>query len=153
MENLFKHKTEIKVQFEDIDAFKVVNNCKYFNFFERARIDYIRTAGTVNNGEDSIENYECAVVENYCSYKKPAVFDDDLTILIRMSFVKRTSLQFQYIIKRYRDNAVIATGYSNLVWVSLKEKKTKVFPPALKKAVIDFEADSLGTMTGMPDLR
>ena len=150
MRDLFKFETKIRVAFEDVDLFSVVNNAKYFSYFERGRIEYLRCIGFVGEGESSLKNFESVVAENFCSYKKSAVFDDLLTIHIRISFMKRSSMQFQYYISRETDDAILTTGYTNLVWFDTKEKKAIPIRKDMRETVTEFEGDNLGKNPGNP---
>lgn len=148
----FKFKTEIVVRFEDIDLFGVVNNAKYFNYFERSRIEYLRNLGFVGGGPESVKNFESVVVENYCSYKKPAKFDDILQIHVRISFMKRSSLQFQYYITKNNNTDILSTGFTTLVWYNSVSFKPKPIPDSIKTQISDFEGESLGKMIGNPEM-
>ncbi|MFC1557482.1 acyl-CoA thioesterase [candidate division KSB1 bacterium] len=152
MHPYFKMKTVIRVPFEDIDAFNVVHNAKYFCYFERGRVEYLRHLGFMDDGDESLKNLEVAIVEHYCSYRKPARFDDDLSIHLRISYLKNSSFQFQYLITRDEESSLLTLGYSNLVFFNSVTLKPKTLNPELRDAVTQFEGDHLGQMTGIPEL-
>jgi acyl-CoA thioester hydrolase len=138
------------VRFEDVDSFKVVHNSKYFCFFERGRLEYLRNLGFVNDGENSIKNFEVAIVENFCAYHKPALFDDLMKIHLRVPFIKNTSLQYQYLITKGKDRTLLTSGYSNLVYFDREAMKPKRIPNEIKLAIQRHEGANLGQMTGKP---
>ncbi len=153
MSQLFKLKTDLRVFFEDVDAYQVVHNAKFFCFFERGRLEYLRHLGFVDEGPDCLRNLEVVIAENYCSYKKPAILDDILTVCLRISFMKRSSFQFQYIIIRKNSKELIACGYTTLVCVDRKTLKPTGIKPGVKNAVEKFEGDDLGKNTGIPEIK
>ncbi len=87
MNSLFQYKTTHRIEFDDLDAFKVVHNSTYFRFFERGRIEYLRHVGFIPDKEQESKNIKVVVVENYCSYRKPAQFDDVIAINMRANFI------------------------------------------------------------------
>ncbi|MFC1492900.1 acyl-CoA thioesterase [candidate division KSB1 bacterium] len=149
MIELFKFRIEMRIPFEDVDLFRLLHNAKYFSYFEKCRFEYLRNLGLIY-GEESLPNVECAVVEHFCSYKKPARYDDVIEFLVRVSYIRRSSLQFQYILRRKGDEQVLTTGYTNLVWVNFETGKPKTIPPHIKDPVVEFEGDNLNKMPGNP---
>lgn len=150
---LFRFKTVMRVSFDDLDAYKVVHNSRYFCYFERGRIEYLRNLGCITAGEEGLKKIDVAVVENYCSYRNPAFFDDLLEIKLRISFIKNTSFQFQYIFERQIDSTLIACGYTNMVRVSFPQVKPIKLTKEFIEAVNKFEGNNLGKMTGIPEVK
>lgn len=142
-----------RVAFDDLDPYNVVNNSRYFTFFERGRIDYLREIGLISGSAGDLDKIDVAVVENFCSYRSPAFFDNVLEISIRISYIKRTSLQFQYIINRREDKKLIALGYTNMVRLHFPDFKPRSFSNDFKEAVRKYEKDNLGKMIGIPDIK
>lgn len=151
MHPFFKVNMEIRVAFEDVDSFNVVHNAKYFCFFERGRLEYLRHLGFVNDGPASLNNFEVVIVEHGCLYKQPAVFDDLLTLHLRVSFMKRSSFQFQYALERKRDSTVLTLGYTNIVYIDRKTLKPKPVKEDVRAAVEAFEGGHLMQNPGMPE--
>jgi acyl-CoA thioester hydrolase len=152
MHQLFRFKTDIQVTFDDLDAYKVVHNSKYLIYFERGRTAYLQYLRLIPPGEEGLAKIDSVVIENYCSYLKPALFDDVITIYVRISYLKKSSLQFQYILTKNNDTAVIALGYTTLVRVLFSKFKPISFEVAFRHTIISFEGDNLGKMIGIPKL-
>lgn len=150
---MFRFESIQRVTFDDLDPYNVVNNSRYFTYFERGRVDYLREIGLISGSAGDLEKIDVAVVENYCSYRSPAYFDNVLNVYLRISYIKRTSLQFQYIINRNEDKKLIALGYTNLVRVHFPELKPRSFDNDFKEKVRNYEKGNLGKMTGIPDVK
>ena len=43
----FTHKTTVKVRFHEVDMLGVCNNAVYINYFEQARLQYVKDLGLV----------------------------------------------------------------------------------------------------------
>ncbi len=143
MNELFRFHTMVRVALEDLDAFEVVNNSNYFKYFERCRIAYFKNLGYLGEGSNSLSNIESTVTDNFCAYNNPAVFNDELIILIRVSYIKKVRLQFQYVLEK-EDSSVIALGYTNLAWIDINSLKPKAIPSQLIDSIKNFEGDNLG---------
>jgi len=150
MNPLFKFKTNIRAAFEDVDAFGLVHNAKYFYYFERGRVEYLRHVVFNEAGKQDIIHFEVAVVEHFCSYRKPAHFDDLLTLFLRISYMKNSSFQFQYTNKQKNNDKIIAVGYTNMVYFDSNLLKPKRIESRIREAVFRFEGDHLGQMIGIP---
>jgi len=146
---LFRFKMSLRVSFDDLDAYKVVHNSKYFVYFERARTAYLQNLGLIQDGEKGLDDIDSAVIENYCSYRKPVLFDDIITIYLRVSYLKKSSLQFQYIVTKNNDSVTAALGYTTIVRVLFAQFKPIPFDKRFRDAITAFEGDNLGKMTGI----
>jgi len=48
----FKHVYKVKVQFHEVDLLGVCNNAVYLNFFETARLEYMKEIGQYRKMEE-----------------------------------------------------------------------------------------------------
>src|SRR4029078_11191890 len=72
----------IRVRFADTDAQGVAHNSTYLVWFEVARVEYLREfAGGYQALRD--RGVEALVLESFCRYRAPAVFDDELVVHTR----------------------------------------------------------------------
>jgi len=84
-------KLNIRVYYEDTDAGGIVYYANYLKYLERARTEMIYSLGLKHHILD--EKFGFQIVVSHCdiSFKKPALFEDHLTIqteLIELSAVK-----------------------------------------------------------------
>ncbi|PIR22466.1 MAG: hypothetical protein COV44_07825 [Deltaproteobacteria bacterium CG11_big_fil_rev_8_21_14_0_20_45_16] len=86
------HLYRTRVEFEDVDSGGVLHHPKYLNFYERARVSFLRERGvSFKNMIDS--GYALAVREMQVSYMKPLFFEDEVTILTRVVEIRAASLR------------------------------------------------------------
>lgn len=73
------------------------------------------------------------LTQNHINYKKPALFDDVLTISAWIKKIKTFSIKFEYEI--HREQELIANGYTEHACISSKTNELLEFPEDLRKAL------------------
>jgi acyl-CoA thioester hydrolase len=122
------HETRLRVRYSETDAQGIVNSADYFSYFEVGRVEWLRAAG-LSYKELEKQGYGFVVVEALARYKKPAFFDDELTLRTELTELKRVSLSFGYTVLRGEE--VLATGRTLHGCVDLTTGKLCRIPPAL----------------------
>lgn len=84
----------IRVYYEDTDAGGVVYYANYLKFFERARTEWLNALG-IDQVQLLQANVAFAVRKAEVDYLKPAVLNDQLTIVSRITQVKGVSVVFE----------------------------------------------------------
>lgn len=72
------------------------------------------------------QGYGFVVVEAHAYYKRPAFFDDELTVRTELTELKRASLSFGYAV--LRDGEVLATGRTRHGCIELASGKPSRLP-------------------------
>lgn len=83
----------ITVYYEDTDAGGVVYHSNYLKFFERARTEMLRAKG-ISQHVLLEQNIGFVVRHMDIDFNQGARLDEHLTVLTRVSEIKRASLQF-----------------------------------------------------------
>ena len=104
----------------------------YLKWFEVGRSEWFRKSGMSYREIESGGVY-LPVVEVHCSYKKPAHYDDILTIATTFQFSGPARLRFDYEIMRQEE--VLALGYSVHVCVTRDRKVLK--PPEYLRTMLE----------------
>jgi acyl-CoA thioester hydrolase len=127
--------TTIRVRYAETDQMGVVYHGNYFTWFEVGRVEFCRQLGFEYKQMEIDDDSIIVVAEATCRYKKPARFDDLLTVRTRVTQSQRRTLRFAYDIIDQRSNQLIATGETTHVICdhqgrpkSLPEKYRKYFP-------------------------
>ena len=128
MSNSFKY--NLKIYYEDTDAGGVVYYANYLKFLERARSEAIYELGFSNTGLKS--DFGILIIVKSCNieYKKPVIFEDNITIESIITEITQTSFIMKQNIKK--DEELMASAEIRLVSVNLKGKPTKI-PDILKQ--------------------
>jgi acyl-CoA thioester hydrolase len=103
----------------------VVNNANYLSYFEIGRVEWLRAAG-LSYKELEKRGYGFVVTEAHAYYKRPAFFDDELTLCTELAELKRVSLSFEYTVLRGRE--VLVTGYTRHGCVELRSGRPSRIP-------------------------
>lgn len=123
-----KHRTEIQIRFNDVDALGHVNNAVHITWFELARIQHFDdTIG----GDIDWEREGMILAHTSISYKKPIYLKDKIEVLTWFSKAGTTSFELMYeIIRKEKDGSetVCATGSSVQVCFNYKENKPVPVP-------------------------
>ena len=122
------HEAKLRVRYRETDAQGIVNNADYLSYFEVGRVEWLR-AGGLSYRELEKEGYGLVVVEVLARYKKPAFFDDELTVRTELTELKRASLSFGYTVLRGEE--VLVTGRTLHGCVDLTTGKPHRLPAAL----------------------
>ncbi len=114
-----------RVRFVDTDMMGVVHHANYFQWFEAARVAYLRAAGLLLL--DLMEDgYLFPISDVRCAYKEPARFDDCLEISARMLELSRAKMVFSYQVRRQRDKVLLAEGFTINVFTNAKGQVTRL---------------------------
>ena len=88
-------------------------------------MEWLRAAG-LSYKELEKRGYGFVVTEAHAYYKRPAFFDDELTLRTELAELKRASLSFGYTM--LRDGEVLATGYTRHGCVDLGSGRLSRIP-------------------------
>jgi acyl-CoA thioester hydrolase len=136
----FKHIYTVKVRFNEVDMLSILNNAVYFNYFEQARIHYVKDAGLLPEKGIFSDNRLYYMARNEINYLKPAFFDDDLNIYTRISYIKSSSFGFEHIVNRQRNGDVLAEGKGVLVHVDPVTKRSATLPDEFYEKILAFDS-------------
>jgi acyl-CoA thioester hydrolase len=122
------HEAKLRVRYRETDAQGIVNNADYLSYFEVGRVEWLRAAG-LSYRELEKEGYGLVVVEALARYKRPAFFDDELTVRTELIELKRASLSFRYTV--LRGDEVLVTGRTLHGCMDLTTGKPRRLPATL----------------------
>jgi len=129
---------DIWVRSTDEDADGIVNNARYFEYFEQAWLEHMGRVGLdgpkKSTGEDVFRSF--TIAEMTCRYKAPLHFRDWVRVRCWTTEVRNRSFIFAYELVMRDTGAPVAEGSSAQVWLDAEGKPTPLQPP-LKKALED----------------
>lgn len=92
----------------------VLYHGNYFTFFEIGRTELLRASGyTYRELEES--GTLGVVVKAECSYKKPATYDDLITVRTTLKRITRIKIEYEHEI--FRDKELLAIGHITIALV------------------------------------
>jgi len=90
----------VRVYYEDTDAGGVVYYANYLKFLERARTEWLRAAGFEQPELLRDHNVIFVVRSVAIEYLRPAQFNDELTVTVRMKKLGRSTIEVFQTVER-----------------------------------------------------
>lgn len=138
---------EIRVRYAETDQMGVVYHSNYFVWFEIGRVELCRRLGFEYKTMEAEDDSYIVVAKASCRYKRPARFDDVLTIRTRVAESQRRTIRFSYDVFNPRSGELLATGETLHVVCdrlgrpkSLPEKYRKYFPAVARQRSVSHHA-------------
>ena len=135
----FRHKITVQVRFHEVDMLGVCNNAVYINYFETARLEYIKAAGLMPEKGIFSDGKLYFMVRNEINYRDHAHYDDELDVYTKISFVKNSSFGFDHVIVKKKSGNIIVDGKGVIVHVDPKTRKSINLEPDVLDKIKMFE--------------
>ena len=134
----FRHQLDLKVRFMDLDALHHVNNARYLNFLEEARIAYSQDVlGLFRD----IKQLNVLVARIEIDYLQPILFGDAVKIYTRVNKMGNKSFTFECLVCSVHDGKekVAAKALQTLVTFDVQKQQTISIPEEIKEKIEHFE--------------
>ena len=99
----------VRVRYAETDKMQVVYHANYFVWFEVGRCELLRSVGSSYRDLEAA-GFMLPVIEAHCKYRRPACYDDVLTILTHGRLMSPARVRFDYEVQRHADQVVTAVG-------------------------------------------
>ena len=120
------HEFKVRVRYAETDQMGVVYHGNYAQYFEMGRVEWLRNKGLSYSFMEK-NGVMLPVVSLTLNYKKPARYDDLLTV--RTIFKKQESVRIEFDYEIYSEEGeLLTTGNSVLVFVNMKTGRP-ISPP------------------------
>ena len=119
-----------RVRFADLDARGHLNNVAFLEFFEAARLAFIRHVDpshdpTRASGRDLI------LAHTSIDYRSPAAFEEEIRTLVRPVEVERGKFRIALEMRSTADERLLAEGENVIVGYDYEADETSDIPPPL----------------------
>lgn len=121
-----KFEIEVRVRYAETDQMGVVYHGNYAQYFEIGRVEWLRNQGISYKWMEE-NGIMLPVVSLSMDYKKPAKYDDLLTVTTILKKQSSVKIEFDYEI-RNQEGELLTTGYSMLVFVNMKTGRPTLPP-------------------------
>jgi acyl-CoA thioester hydrolase len=127
------HEFKVRVRYAETDQMGVVYHGNYAQYFEMGRVEWLRNLGLSYSVMEK-QGVMLPVVSLTLNYKKPARYDDLLTV--RTIFKKQEGVKIEFDYEIYNEAAELLTiGNSILVFVDMKTGRPVTPPDYVKKGL------------------
>lgn len=124
-----QHQIEIRVRYAECDPMGIAHHSAYAPWYEMGRTELLRSDG-VTYREIEAGKVFLAVVELNIKYKKPARYDDVLTLTTKLTKGSMVKVTHEYELRREYD--LLATGYTTLACLDINGQARQL-PEILKR--------------------
>ena len=122
------HDTTVRVRYAETDRMGLLHHANYFVHFEVGRTELLRARGlSYRDLEDA--GHLLVIIDLGCKFKKPAYYDDLLTIRTTVERVTHVKIVHKYEV--LRDGVLLAEGHSTLACVD-REGRPQALPEVLR---------------------
>lgn len=109
-----EHEIEIRVRYSETDAMGFLHHGNYFAYFEMGRTELLRAQGGNYRLMEEAGLF-MVVVNVECKYRKPARYDDVLTLKTRVARVTPAKIEHEY--RVFRGTELLAEARSTLACI------------------------------------
>lgn len=130
---MYSFETQVRVRYGETDAMGIVYYGTYPLYYETGRTEMMRHLGfTYRKMEES--GIIMPVISMNCRYRKPALYDDLLTIRTIVKEMPATRILFDYEILN-ENHELVNEGQTTLVFVDREKGRPVSIPPFLKEVL------------------
>ena len=120
--NMYFFKTKLRVRYSETDQMGFAYYGAYAQYYEVGRVELLRSIGISYKKVEKM-GFALPVVNWNISYKKPAFYDDELTIKTIIKKPPSKTFVFDYEIYN-KSKELLNFGQVTLMFVNIKTKKT-----------------------------
>jgi acyl-CoA thioester hydrolase len=130
---MYSFKTKLRVRYGETDQMSFVYYGIYAQYYEVGRVELLRSLG-VSYKEIEAMGFALPVVNLNINYKKPALYDDELTIKTTIKAMPSAKIVFNY--ETFNENGdLLNTGEVVLVFVNKETGKPCFAPEIIMKKI------------------
>ncbi|MDR3442088.1 MAG: thioesterase family protein [Legionella sp.] len=119
------HEKIFSIAWGDMDALGHVNNARYFDYFQEARIEWLQELNIPMTGTTGP-----VVIHVACTYLKPVVYPAIVTLRSKVHSIGNSSMVMDHDL--YQDEVLMAQGSSKVVWVDYTQGKSVPLPDVMR---------------------
>jgi len=122
---MIETRAQVTVRYAETDMMGIVYHANYLPWFEVARTQLLREQGFPYRQLEA-DGYRIPVLEVAAKFIRPAVYDDNLTIIATIREKPLLRIRLDYEVRR--GDELLATGHSTHAFCDLNGRPTR--PPA-----------------------
>ncbi len=133
---MIQSRTQVTVRYAETDMMGIVYHANYLPWFEIGRTTLLKEMGLPYR-ELETQGYRLPVLEASAKYRRPAVYDDTLTIVTTLREKPLLRIRLEYEV--YRGDELLATGFTQHAFVDLQGKPVRPPPSVVVKFATAFK--------------
>ena len=133
---MFEHRTTIRVRYAEVDRMGYVYYGNYAQYYEIGRVEAMRAFG-LSYAEMEQQGVMMPVVKMECHYRRPARYDQLITVVTRIASMPRARVDFLYEILD-EQGEMLNYGTTQLVFVNSQTMRPMRSPTYFTEALRPF---------------
>ncbi len=138
---MFEHSTKIRTRYSEVDRMGYVYYGNYATYFEVGRVEAMRVLG-ISYAELEAKGIMMPVIRYEIDYRKPAYYDEELTIVTRVREIPRSRITFEYETRNAKGE-LLNTALTQLVFVDSGTMKPLRAPEVIVQAARQYLVDKV----------
>lgn len=133
---MIQSRAQVTVRYAETDMMGIVYHANYLPWFEVARTQLLREQGFPYRQLET-DGYRIPVLEVGAKFIRPAVYDDNLTIVVTMREKPLLRIRLEYEV--FRGEELLATGFSAHAFCDLTGRPTRPPPTFAERMAAKFQ--------------
>jgi acyl-CoA thioester hydrolase len=109
------HTVTLRVRYPEVDGMGYLHHSRYLQYFEIGRVELLRSLGH-SYAELERQGVFFVVTKAQVTYKAPARYDDELTLITRL--VRQTHVRYDHAYELKRGDTLLAEGATTIACVN-----------------------------------
>ena len=133
---MIQSRAQVTVRYAETDMMGIVYHANYLPWFEVARTQLLREQGFPYRQLET-DGYRIPVLEVGAKFIRPAVYDDNLIIVVTMREKPLLRIRLEYEV--FRGEELLATGFSAHAFCDLTGRPTRPPPTFAERMAAKFQ--------------
>jgi acyl-CoA thioester hydrolase len=129
---MYTYDYQHRVRYRECDPMGVVYHTHYIDYFEAARTEGLRELGIAYRDVEE-RGIIMPVVKLDVQYKRPARYDDLLTIETRFETMPSVRVPIDYTVRRAESDEVLVTGHVTLCFMDAERRRPTRIPDDMRR--------------------
>lgn len=135
---MISHKIQLRPRYGEVDQMGYVYHANYVSYCHQARTELLRKIG-IHDSLLEANNVMLPVISFDINYKKPAHYDELLTIKAIIREIPRVRFNFEFEV-RNEEGSLLTTAKTTVVFVNSKNRFPMGAPDFVEKALkVEFD--------------
>ncbi len=118
---MIQHESKLRVWYCDTDQMGIVHHSNYIRYYEAARSDFMRSLG-LSYGDVERQGLMMPILEVQSKYRRPAFYDEELTVTTILDELPSTRINFRYEIRNAKGD-LLNSGMTQLGFMSAETRR------------------------------
>lgn len=118
---MIQHESKLRVWYCDTDQMGIVHHSNYIRYYEAARSNFMRSLG-LSYGDVERRGLMMPILEVQSKYRKPALYDEELTVTTTLDELPSTRINFRYEVRNERGD-LLNSGMTQLGFMHAETRR------------------------------